>query len=141
MKVIVTGGRDYTDSVTFFREMDKIHAQRKIELVIEGGQRTRDRQRGTIGGADYWAYMWAASRRVPTVRVDADWNDLSQPDARIMKRGDGSKFDAEAGPRRNQRMIDHYQPDAVICTRGGRGTADMVRRAYQSGLEVIRIAQ
>lgn len=123
MRAIIAGGRDYTDSVTFFREMDRIHAERKIELVIEGGQRTRDQHRGVIGGADYWAYMWASSRRVPHVREDSDW----------------SAHGRAAGPKRNQLMIDKYKPDALICTAGGRGTADMIRRAYERGLEVIRI--
>jgi hypothetical protein len=35
----------------------------------------------------------------------AAWDDLSQPDARIMTRFDGSKYDAQAGPRRNAEMI------------------------------------
>jgi ABC-type sugar transport system substrate-binding protein len=33
------------------------------------------------------------------------WDDLSQPDARIMTRFDGTKYDAQAGPRRNAEMI------------------------------------
>jgi len=139
MKAIVSGGRDYIDQVAFFREMDRIHADRNIKLVIEGGQRTRDRQKGIIGGADYWAYMWASSRMVAVVREDADWSDLSHPDARIKSRRDGSKYDANAGPRRNQRMIDKYNPDAAIIFRGGTGTADMTRRAYECGLEVIKV--
>lgn len=123
MKVIVCGGRDYYDSVTFFREMDRIHAERKLTLIIEGGQRTRDEYRGIIGGADYWAYMWACSRKVLHVREDAEW----------LKYGKG------AGPRRNQTMIEKHQPDAVIAFKGRAGTQDMIRRAYECGLEVIGV--
>lgn len=123
MRAIVAGGRDFTDSLTFFGEMDRIHAERKIELVIEGGQRTRDRRMGLIGGADYWAYMWASSRKVPHVREDADWNAHGRA----------------AGPKRNQLMIDRYKPDAAIVFPGGAGTRDLTRRAYECGLEVIKV--
>lgn len=139
MKVIVCGGRNYTDQNTLFREMDRIHAIQPITLVIEGGQRTRDKERGLIGGADYWAYMWAASRRVAVVREDANWNDLSQPDARIKTNRHGEKYDSNAGPRRNRRMITKYQPDAIIPFPGGEGTADMVRQGYEFGVEILQV--
>jgi len=52
-------------------------------------------------------------------------------------------FDAEwhrhgkrAGPIRNQRMLEEGQPDLIVAFPGGHGTADMVRRARQAGIEV-----
>jgi hypothetical protein len=35
-------------------------------------------------------------------------------------------------------MIDGGKPDLVITFPGGRGTADMVRRAEKAGIEVTR---
>jgi hypothetical protein len=45
----------------------------------------------------------------------------------------------KAGPIRNQRMLDEHAPDLVVAFPGGRGTADMVRRARKSGVEVAKI--
>jgi hypothetical protein len=44
-----------------------------------------------------------------------------------------------AGPVRNQRMLDDGKPDLVVAFPGGRGTADMVRRARNDGFEVREI--
>lgn len=41
-----------------------------------------------------------------------------------------------AGPIRNQRMLDEGKPDLVVAFPGGRGTADMVRRAKAAGVPV-----
>jgi hypothetical protein len=43
-----------------------------------------------------------------------------------------------AGPIRNQKMLDDAFPDVVLAFPGGRGTADMVRRAEKVGVTVIR---
>lgn len=44
-----------------------------------------------------------------------------------------------AGPIRNQQMLDEGKPDLVIAFPGGKGTADMVRRAKLAGVEVIEV--
>jgi hypothetical protein len=46
------------------------------------------------------------------------------------------KYGPAAGPIRNQRMLD-WGPDLVVAFSGGKGTADMVRRARAAGVEVI----
>lgn len=100
MIVIVCGGRDFTDVELLFRFMDAQHAAAPISLVIEGGQRTyRDGQ--PVGGADLFAWNWAAARSVPCTTVEANWTDLSQPGARIRIGAGGRRCDANAGPRRN----------------------------------------
>ena len=45
----------------------------------------------------------------------------------------------KAGPIRNQRMLDDGKPDLGIAFPGGRGTADMVRRAREAGVETIQV--
>lgn len=42
-----------------------------------------------------------------------------------------------AGPIRNRRMLLEGMPDLVVAFPGGRGTADMVRRARAAGIEVV----
>lgn len=44
-----------------------------------------------------------------------------------------------AGPIRNQRMLDEGKPDFVIAFPGGKGTADMMRRAEAAGVPVTRV--
>ncbi len=44
-----------------------------------------------------------------------------------------------AGAIRNARMLAEGKPDLVLAFPGGRGTADMVRRAERAGVPVRRI--
>ncbi len=135
MKVIVSGGRDFTDRQYLFDRMDDIHAVRPITLVIEGGQRTRKNGQ-TVGGADYWASRWAQWRGILVVREDANWDDLDAPRAHIVVKH-GRPYNKNAGPERNARMIALYNPDALVVFAGGRGTADMVAKAVAAGLDII----
>jgi hypothetical protein len=113
MRVLVCGGREGWQ----FREsaLDKILSDRgPLTAFITGG--------GT--GVDYYAWLWA-SRHCPHERIvfKADWKSMGKA----------------AGPIRNQKMIDEGKPDLVVAFRGGRGTADMVRRAKLAKIEVIEI--
>lgn len=51
-------------------------------------------------------------------------------------KADWDKHGRAAGPIRNQRMLDEGKPDLVIAFPGGKGTADMIRRAKKAGVEV-----
>ena len=51
----------------------------------------------------------------------------------------GTGMAKSAGHIRNQVMLDKGKPDVVVAFPGGRGTADMVRRAEGAGIEVRRI--
>jgi len=123
MIVIVCGGRDYLDRNTVFAELDRIDEWLMISCLVEGGQRTFDRDTGKcIGGADYHANRWAYSRNIPCSTVRADW----------------MRWGAAAGNIRNQRMLDLWKPERVISFPGKNGTADMIERAGLAGVKVIR---
>lgn len=107
--MIVCGGRDYRDEKRMFSTLDGLGI---TELA-----------HGAAQGADSLAYAWCVKRRVPSKAYHADW--LQEGKA--------------AGPIRNQRMLDNFAPDAVIAFPGGRGTADMTRRAKAAGVRVIEI--
>lgn len=107
MKLLVCGGRDYADRARVYATLDKLCPSE----VIQGGAR----------GADRLALDWANSRLIRSQTFTADWE----------RHGKG------AGPIRNQTMIDQGRPDAVLAFPGGRGTADMVRRARAAGVRVI----
>lgn len=94
---------------------------------------------GGAPGADRAGIDWAVVHWCPFEEVEADWDDLSQPDARIRKRKDGSLYDANAGPRRNQKIIDEHKPDVAVEFPGGLGTSDMRRRLDAAGIPIERV--
>lgn len=134
MRVLVCGGRYYTDRLRVYAELDRIEGATPIKepfVLVHGACGT---------GADDLADEWAANSCIAIDDYPADWTDLSHPDAVIRTRRDGTKYDALAGHRRNQRMLDEGKPDLVVAFPGGTGTADMVRRARKAGVEVREIS-
>ena len=116
MRVLVCGGRNYNNEEVLFRVLDGYHElDYFIDTILQGG----------ATGADALAAKWATSRGVTCEVYFPDWK----------------KFGPSAGPKRNQRMIDQGNPGVVIAFPGGRGTADMVRRAKRANIEVIEIAE
>lgn len=115
MRVLVTGGRNYNDSHRVYAVLDKLHAEAGIDCIIEGGAR----------GADDLARRWAENvGGVPVETYEADWENQG----------------TFAGPARNARMLAEGRPDLVIAFPGGRGTADMARKARKAGVQVVEIA-
>jgi len=112
-KAIICGGRDFLNLEYALSELDRVHRERKITCVIEGGAR----------GADYLARLWAKDRGIKVITYPAKWKEL--------KKG--------AGPIRNQEMLDAEKPALVIAMPGGSGTAHMKRIAEQHGVEVLEI--
>ena len=111
--VLVCGGRDYDDEARLCSILDVAHAANPIKLLINGGAE----------GADSLAYRWAQRTGVPANIYAADWKAHGRA----------------AGPMRNQRMLDEGKPDLVIAFPGGKGTADMTRRATAANVPVVRI--
>lgn len=114
MRVLVCGGRDFNDTVRVFAVLDKLHAEAEIAFIIEGGAR----------GADACGREWAFRRGVECQTFEADWENQG----------------SFAGPARNWRMLEEGKPDLVIAFPGGRGTADMVRKARRAGVGVVEIS-
>jgi UDP-N-acetylmuramoylalanine-D-glutamate ligase len=113
MRVIVCGGRDYYDGARVDAVLSRMHREAGIDCVIQGGAR----------GADMLASLWATKCHVLQEVYEADWENQG----------------SFAGPARNKRMLDEGKPDLVIAFPGGRGTADMVRKARRAGVEVVEI--
>lgn len=113
MRVLVCGGRNFTDWPKLFEVLDKIHAEDEIELIIEGGAL----------GADRLAMSWAHTHDVKVLTFSADWD----------------RFGRAAGPIRNAEMLEKGHPDLVVAFPGGKGTAGMVALAREAGVEVREI--
>lgn len=128
-RAVVFGGRDFNDQPMLESALDDFHRDCGVSVLIEGEAR----------GADLRAKAWAKKRGVPVEPYPAPWDDIAHPDARIMTRRDGKEYDANAGPRRNQQMIDEGKPDCGIALPGGSGTADMRDRCELAGVPVFVI--
>lgn len=110
-----------------FRTLDVLHHDVKIHAVIHGAAR----------GADSCANEWAEK-------------NAAQPDAVLCWRypADWSKYGRSAGPRRNAEMLSilkaerHDGADVfVVAFPGGRGTADMIKRAREAKIRIIEVAR
>jgi hypothetical protein len=108
-RVLVCGGRDFADAPRLWRILDALHTNQPFACIIHGAAR----------GADSIAGQWAKARQVPCQAFPADWK----------------KHGRAAGIIRNQQMLAEGQPTFVIAFDGGRGTADMLRRAKAADLE------
>lgn len=108
MRLVVTGGRDYTDTARIFAALDELHGRRPISVLIEGEAR----------GLDARAKAWAKRRGIAVDPYHADWD----------------KYDKAAGGIRNQQMIDEGRPQYGLVFQGGFGTADMRRRLFAAGV-------
>lgn len=129
-RVVVTGGRTFSNTPFVFDTLDDFHATHRISALIEG----------EADGLDRRAAAWALRRGVALEMFPAHWDDLSQPNARIMTRVNGTQYDANKGGRRNQRMIDEGRPDAAIAFPGGKGTDDMKSRLEAAGVVTFEVA-
>lgn len=112
MRILVCGGRDYSDVTRVCNALNKAHAKSPITMLIHGAAR----------GADNCAADWAVKRGIEVKQFPANWQEHGRA----------------AGPMRNQAMLNFGMPDAVIAFPGGKGTADMVHRAELAGLKVWR---
>lgn len=140
-RVLVTGGRDYADAAALWAVLDEEHARDPISLIIEGGQRTFDRNKGLmVGGADYWGQQWAKARRVAVLTIRADWSNTDRPGAVVRRDRQGRLYDAAAGPERNRKMLEHG-PALVVAAPGGDGTADMVSQARAASIPVREVGR
>lgn len=113
-RILVTGGRNYANVRLLTRTLDDLAQHRAIAVIIHGN----------APGADSLAAEWARLAHVPVEAYPADW-----------RRGKG------AGPERNARMLAEGKPDLVVAFPGGRGTADMVRRARAAGVRVVEVVE
>jgi hypothetical protein len=106
---LVTGDRNGFDISVIKRELLK--RKGSIKLLVQGGAR----------GVDDIAKFLADSYGIPWKTEKADWN----------------KHKLAAGPIRNQKMLDKYDPDVVLAFHkdlaSSKGTKDMVDRARKHG--------
>lgn len=110
MKVLVCGGRDYSNEEYLFSILDKVLEKYGYDLVIIHGS--------CPTGADDMAEKWVKSRKVDYMGFPAKWG----------------KYKKAAGPIRNKHMRDTSKPDACIAFGGGDGTKGMCALMMEVGI-------
>jgi hypothetical protein len=113
MKLLITGGRDYSNKSRLYAALDSVHNKHTITLLIQGG----------ASGADRLSKEWCVDRGVHCCEVMALWNSYGKA----------------AGHRRNATML-LLNPDGCVAFDGGRGTADMVAKCKRVGVKVMEVS-
>ena len=109
-KVIVAGGRDFTDYALLQSTMQHLLSEKSdIEIVS-----------GVARGADSLALQFAAQNHLPVKKFPANWHLCGK----------------SAGFKRNKEMAEYA--DACVCFWDGKskGTADMI---HQSNLNKLQL--
>lgn len=109
MRLLVCGGRDFDRGDLVQRALRLL----RPTLVMHGAAR----------GADMLAGLAAHALRIPVEPYYADWKQHGR----------------RAGPIRNAEMLREGRPDAVLAFPGGRGTADMIKKAVAAGVPVWEV--
>lgn len=115
MRVLVCGGRHYTNRDRVFDYLDALHKEVGITDIIHGAAR----------GADTLAEDWAKSRQIHYHGYPAKWVKHGKP----------------AGPIRNSFMANNTDPHLVVAFPGNIGTPDMINKAKAKGIEVREVGQ
>lgn len=103
MRLLVCGGRDFTDRAGLFARLDQfVEEDGRPDVVIHGGAR----------GADRLAGEWAREHGIKELVFYAEWR----------------RWGNAAGPIRNSMMISFGRPTHALVFPGGRGTADMAHK-------------
>lgn len=113
-RAIVCGGREYDDPVgTLLLHLAVMRYD--IAELAHGGAK----------GADQVARYYGRVYKFPVREYRADWD----------------RYGKAAGPIRNERMLDDFEPDYLFAFPGGLGTADMIHRAEMAGVTVIQLGE
>jgi len=107
MRVLVCGGRKFSDSALLKNTLDRLGITELAE--------------GDAPGADRMAGKWAEFSGIQLRKFPANWK----------------KFRNAAGPIRNREMFNEFKPELVVAFPGGNGTADMISIARKNGCKVL----
>jgi len=109
MKVIVAGGRDFTN-YALVEEAIKISGFEISQIVS-----------GKAKGVDTLGEVWALANNVPVEAFPADW----------------SQHGRAAGPIRNRQMAEYADALIAIWDGESKGTANMIQQARNKQLNVF----
>lgn len=111
MKIIVTGGRDYSDSNFVCNVLKRLDP----EIICVGDCPT---------GVDYYVEYYCSLNNIEYFRYKADWKNLGK----------------KAGPIRNYEMVKaNLDADFLLAFPGGKGTENCIKWAIEYDIPVLRV--
>lgn len=115
MRVVVTGGRNYTNDLAVAGELWALYVDDPSEFIVA---------HGGAKGADMLADDWCDRVGVEKRVYPANW----------------AAHGRAAGPIRNRKMLEEFRPAIVLAFPGGAGTANCVKTARELGILVKMIS-
>lgn len=109
-RILVCGGREYSDKKNVFEVLSKV--VNKEDIIVHGG----------ASGADTLTGEYGKEHGIKTEVHYAKW----------------AEYGKMAGPIRNTEMLNSGI-NIVVAFKGGKGTANMVRKAKKENVKVIEI--
>jgi hypothetical protein len=116
MKVLVTGGRDFTDEAFINSVLDRLNRMWGITCLVHGKAR----------GVDYLCGQWACLKGITVKEYGVTKQDYA-------------RFGPRAPIIRNSTMLDNECPDLVLVFPGGNGTKDMKTKAIKDNCFVLEV--
>ena len=131
MKVAVIGSRHFMNYLMVKDYLDRLNQMRRITAIVSGG----------ASGADSLGERWADSNGVDKIIYEAEWDNLTYPDAIIRTNPRGKQYDAKAGMRRNILIIDNCDVVLAFWDMHSPGTRSAVQQAKKihRPIKVIKI--
>ena len=120
IKIIIAGGRDFTDQDKGFPALDDLLLQYDMENGDYFGAELVEVVCGEARGADTLGKEWAILRGASVKSFPADWD----------------KHGRAAGPIRNGEMADYADILVAFWDGKTKGTKNMIDQALSKGLEV-----
>lgn len=114
MRIIVCGGKRFSDLKLLDRVLDAVHRKKHIRTLVTG----------EFPGAEQMAYYWAIRARIETIiTVPMRPDMIGALDVR----------------RRNEDMLQRFGPDAVIAFPGRSETSHLAELAERHDIFVWRV--
>ena len=130
MKVIIAGSRHITDYQLVSQVISNTLAKYNIQIT--------EIVSGCAAGVDSLGEQWALENGIKVEPFEADWDDITVPNALIRTNKWGKEYNAKAGYQRNERMAEYGDVLIAIWDGKSNGTKDMIDRAIEHGLLVLR---
>lgn len=129
MKVIVAGSRHITDYLLVSQIISNTLSKYNISVT--------EIVSGCAAGPDTLGEQWALENGVKVEPFEAEWDNISVPNARIKTNKWGKEYNAIAGFQRNERMAEYADVLIAIWDGQSSGTRDMISRAKKHNLIVF----
>lgn len=121
IKLIIAGGRDFKDYNLLQLETQRFLVEQQFkpsQVTIISGKEPN--------GADKLGEDFAEKYHFPIIEMPAKWDDLDNPIRLIKTRKDGTKYNALAGPIRNEEMAKIATHLIVFWDGKSPGTKSMI---------------